>query len=257
MRSQTTPEKFWDKRERYQMTQMTPHRYEEISSMQPIKKLFTMKGKQWKENRQQIDYVDIGCSDCKGAKEFASFIEKTSRIQVRTTGLDASDKCEVSCRKRGIDFLKIDLNSQAIPLRDIQIFTLFETIEHVFETDFLLQSIRKAISQNGILLVTTLNVVSLKNRILVLFGIQPLNTEVSTQKLTYGYRFKYLKQKMEVWKPAGHIRPFTLHSLCELIEDNGFRIISCYGLENWRMLKFLEVVAKSMCTGILVVAQPV
>jgi hypothetical protein len=106
------------------------------------------------------------------------------------------------------------------------------------------------------LLITTLNVVCWKNRILVPLGIQPFNTEVSTQKLSYGYRFGSLKQRMDTWKPAGHIRPFTIYSLCDLIQDNGFQVINSFGLENWKSFKFLEKLSKNMCTGMLVIAKP-
>ncbi len=82
----------------------------------------------------------------------------------------------------------MDLGEEEIPVKDFQVATLFETIEHVFDTDYLLESIRKTIANDGVLLVTTLNVACLKNRILVPLGIQPFNTEVSTKKLSYGYR---------------------------------------------------------------------
>ncbi len=61
---------------------------------------------------------------------------------------------------------------------------------------------------------------------------------------------------METWPPAGHIRPFTLHSLRDMLEDNGFTIVKSFGLENWRSLKFLEHISKNMCTGMLVIAKP-
>src|SRR4030065_922278 len=105
--------------------------------------------------------------------------------------------------------------------------------------------------KDGLLLVTTLNVVCWKNRIMVPLGIQPFNTEVSTRKLSYGYRFESLKKKMATWKPAGHIRPFTLYSLCEMLEDNGFTVIRSYGLENWWAFKFLKSIAKTCALAFL------
>jgi SAM-dependent methyltransferase len=212
-------------------------------------------GEQWKAKRETIQYVDLGSGDCKGTRIFADFLKKSSELPVKAFGVDASRTCEVRCNERGVDYLRVDLGSEHIPLKDSQVITLFETIEHVFNTDFLLESVRRSISEDGVLLVTTLNVVCLKNRILVPLGIQPINTEVSTRKL-YGYRFNYLKKKVQTWKPAGHIRPFTLYSLCDLLEDTGFEVVRSYGLENWRTLKFLERIAKNMCTGMLVVAKP-
>ena len=244
---------FWENRSRYLLT---PQRYLEVASKPSIKKLLQLMGPHWRKKRKIVNYVDLGCGDCKGTEKFADFLKKTSNISINATAIDASEKCKLQCETRGINFLQLDLNSQSIPLQDVQIFTLFETIEHIFNTDNLLSSIRQAISSDGILLITTLNVVCWKNRILVPLGIQPFNTEVSTRKLSYGFRSKYLKQKMDTWKPAGHIRPFTLYSLCDILVDNGFSVIKSYGLENWRTFKFLEHLAKNMCTGILVVAKP-
>jgi SAM-dependent methyltransferase len=199
----------------------------------------------------------VGCGECNGTLYFSKFLEKTTGIHVKTVGIDASEKCETPCKSKGLDFIRLDLGSERIPLEDCQVITLFETIEHIFDTDYLIRSIKRSLSKDGLLLVTTLNVVCWKNRILVPLGIQPMNTEVSTRKLSYGYRSKTLKKYVDVWKPAGHIRPFTLYSLSDLLEDNGFRIVSSFGLENWRVFKFLESIAKNMCTGMLVVAKPV
>jgi SAM-dependent methyltransferase len=246
-------EEFWEKRERFDLT---PDRYSEVPAKKSMGELVANFGLKWKKNGSTVTYVDVGCGDCRGTKAFATFIEKQTGLQVKPFGVDASKQCEGVCRGKGVDYLRLDIGSEPIPMRNVQVVTLFETIEHVFNTDFLLESIRRAMSSDGLLLVTTLNVVCLKNRILVPLGIQPMNTEVSTRKLSYGYRLNSLKKKVDVWQPAGHIRPFTLHSLCDMLEDNGFGVVASYGLENWRAFKFLERVAKNMCTGMLVAAKP-
>ena len=244
---------FWDKRERYQLT---PDRYFQVPEIPSIRNLLTEKGEEWREKYCHISYADVGSGNCKGTLVFSDFLEKCARMPVDAIGIDASSQCEALCREKGLDYIQLDASSEAIPIKDLQVITLFETIEHIFNTDFLLDSIQRALSSDGVLLVTTLNVVCLKNRILVPLGIQPINTEVSTKKLRYGYRLNSLKKRVDTWQPAGHIRPFTLYSLCDMLEDNGFTVIRSYGLENWRALKFLERVAKNMCTGILVVAKP-
>jgi hypothetical protein len=243
----------WDKRELFELA---PPRYSEVSSIPSVRKLFISLAEKWRTEREQLNYADLGSGDCRGTRVFADFLRNCTHMPVNTVAVDGSAQCEVSCKKQGMGFLRLDLGSDEIPLMDCQVVTLFETIEHVFDTDHLLQTTRKAISKDGILLVTTLNVVCWKNRIMVPLGIQPFNTEVSTKKLSYGCRFESLKKRMDTWKPAGHIRPFTLYSLCEMLEDNGFKVVRSYGLENWRAFKFLEHLAKNMCTGILVLAKP-
>ncbi len=243
----------YELRERYELT---PDRYSQTASIESIRRLFEEKGVEWREKRKTLDYVDLGCGDCRGTRLFTDFLGKITTMPVRPFGVDASNQCKTQCEEKGIEFIQLDLGTEVIPRKDFHVMTLFETIEHVFETDFLIESMRKSIADDGVLLATTLNVACWKNRILVPLGIQPFNTEVPTRKLSYGYRFGSLKRRMETWKPAGHIRPFTLYSLCEMLEDNGFTVVRSYGLENWGAFKFLETVAKNMCTGMLVVAKP-
>ena len=244
---------FYDHRERFDQT---PDRYGELISKKSVIQLFSSLAIEWKRNHESIRYLDIGCGNCVGTRKFSFFIQETTSMPLETIGVDASRECQNSCERQGITFSCSDFNSDSLPLRDCQVITVFETIEHIFNTDFLLNSIRKSISDDGVLLITTLNVVCWKNRILVPLGIQPFNTEVSTQKLSYGYRLGSLKHRMDNWKPAGHIRPFTIYSLCDLIQDNGFQVINSFGLENWNGFKFLEKLSKNMCTGMLVIAKP-
>ncbi len=243
----------WNDRRLYVQS---PPRYHQVASLKSIIELLLGLSEQWRLKRNFVSYADLGSGNCNGTKFFSDFLRNITKIPVKAVGIDASASCEVSCRNEGLDFLCVNLDGGILPLQDVQVITLFETIEHVFQTDRLLQTIRAAISEDGVLLVSTLNVVCWKNRILVPLGIQPFNTEVSTRKLSYGYRLESLKRRMETWKPAGHIRPFTLYSLSEMLQENGFEVIRSYGLENWRAFKFLETIAKNMCTGILVAAKP-
>jgi SAM-dependent methyltransferase len=253
MNSQRKTDSFYDHRERYEQT---PDRYNEIASNKSVRTLLISLGKEWKKNLQAINYVDVGCSGGKGTQEFALFLKEITGLSVKVAGADVSKECKLSCESKGIDFSCIDFNSEALPFRDCQVITVFETIEHIFNTDFLIESVHQCLSKDGILLITTLNVVCWKNRILVPLGIQPFNTEVSMNKLSYGYRINSLRRRIDLWKPAGHIRPFTLYSLCDLLQDNGFRIVKSFGLENWASFKILEKLSKNMCTGMLVIAKP-
>jgi SAM-dependent methyltransferase len=253
MSNKRASDELWNNRERFAQT---PDRYSEVASKKSVVQLLEKSGSKWRSNRLWINYADLGCGECLGTEFFSRFLAEKVGLPVRTTGVDASPKCAGACTDRKLGFRNVELGSDPLDLKDYQVITMFETIEHVFNTDKLLESVRESISNDGLLLVTTLNVVCLKNRILVPLGIQPFNTEISTRKLSYGYKFKSLRNKMDTWQPAGHIRPFTLPSLSELLEDNGFRIIQSYGLENWGSLKVLEKIAKNMCTGIFVVAQP-
>ncbi|BFI73757.1 SAM-dependent methyltransferase [Nanoarchaeota archaeon] len=136
---------------------------------------------------------------------------------------------------------------------------LIDVIEHLFDTDKAVEEIRKVLKNNGILVISTPNLSSFINRLLLFFGYQPLGTEVSTIK-HYGRPRKYnLREGV-----AGHIRVFTYKALNEFLEDKGFSIIKSYTvINNWpkeynilhRFESFLIKINKSFGSRILVIAR--
>lgn len=91
-----------------------------------------------------------------------------------------------------------------------------ETIEHVFNTEIMLSEINRIMTTNGTLILSTPNLASWINILMLPFGLQPLFSEVSA-KYTVGNPFR--KNAKE---PGGHIRLFTWRSLKGLLEISGF-----------------------------------
>jgi 2-polyprenyl-3-methyl-5-hydroxy-6-metoxy-1,4-benzoquinol methylase len=90
-----------------------------------------------------------------------------------------------------------------------------EVIEHVLDTDGFLQELKRILKDDGAIIITTPNVVSLGRRIMFLLGISPY-LEVS------------LNPKMT--NPGiGHIRYFTQATLRELLEINDLEVVECKG----------------------------
>jgi len=236
---------FQDKRDRFIGG---PDRYKEITSNRYI--LGHITDILNKSGCQELKYLDIGCSEGIGSVYLKNILEKILSKKIELYGTDISLKCRDSCIKNDIKFMKLDLNEDTLPFKDhFDIITVFEVIEHIFYTDFFIQSVYSALKPGGIAIITTLNTVSWKNRILVPLGIQPMNTEVSAENLGYGYRYEIIKNYMKKWKPAGHIRQFTLYSLEDFLKDNKFKVSLRFGIENWRYFRFLESLP-NMCTSI-------
>lgn len=103
---------------------------------------------------------------------------------------------------------------------------LGEVIEHLPNPDFVLREIRRTLVRNGILIVSTPNLVSWANRILVLAGIQPLFTETSSE-VTLGRKFKILGQGNKV---QGHLKIFTYKSLEEILIKEKFVVMKKFGV---------------------------
>jgi hypothetical protein len=87
----------------------------------------------------------------------------------------------------------------------------------------MLDDIKRVLKPGGWLFITTPNLGSWFNRFSLLFGFQPVYTEVST-RANAGHMINLPGQ------PAGHIRMFTLRALKELVKREGFMIEESFGI---------------------------
>ena len=80
------------------------------------------------------------------------------------------------------DYVTGDVSSH-LPVEEgsFDVVVAGEIIEHVPNPDLLLREIRRALRPGGTLIVSTPNLVSWANRLLVPLGVQPLGTETSSE----------------------------------------------------------------------------
>ncbi|MEK6941810.1 MAG: class I SAM-dependent methyltransferase [archaeon] len=141
--------------------------------------------------------LDYGCGDGTVTKMIS---ELNNAI-----GVDVSKKSVEICRKKGLDARLIQVEKKlAFASGSFDCIFCLETIEHVFDTESMLNEFRRLLKKNGSLVVSTPNVAQLSNRARFLLDL-PL---------------RYVETKIE----AGHIRFFTKNSLEKLLEENGFRV---------------------------------
>jgi len=165
--------------------------------------------------------LDIGCSD-------GVISEKIKNItQSKVVGIDNCKERYLLARERGIEVVEGDVN-QKLPFADDSFDFVFagEIIEHVISPDDLLLEVKRVLKKEGIFVLTTPNLASWHNRILLLFGILPYSSEVSTKDSRVGMGIlKKVKQQL----PAGHIRVFTLGAMKDILNMYGFRIDKIQG----------------------------
>ncbi len=79
------------------------------------------------------------------------------------------------------DFNTEDLNTEKISINSDSGDLIFmcEVIEHLYNPDLVLQECHRILKKDGKLLITTPNLTSWFNRILLLFGYFPLNLDIS------------------------------------------------------------------------------
>lgn len=154
--------------------------------------------------------LDIGCGE--------GFLLDLLSERIPKAQLTGVDVYSLPVKKKW-KYKKADI-TEGLPFEDnsFDCVILGEVIEHVPNPDFLLKEINRVTKKKGTVIVSTPNLVSWANRLMVLFGIQPFFTETSSE-IVLGRFFTFLGQGGKV---QGHLKVFTYKSLEEIIIKEKF-----------------------------------
>lgn len=144
--------------------------------------------------------LDIGCAD----GSYINYLK--NKFEFDVYGIDVSADAIKKSQKKGLKTKRVNVEN-GIPFENnsFDIVTCSEVIEHVYDTDFLIQEISRILKPNGTLIITTPNLVSLTNRILILLGKYPLFVP------------EYKKDQ------SGHIRAYTVDVMINQLKDHKFK----------------------------------
>lgn len=145
-------------------------------------------------------------------------------------GLDINPEAVKVARKNGVKARLGDVEKQwEYPDSYFDIVIASHIIEHVVNPDQLILESKRVLKKGGLLIVASPNLAAWFNRILLLFGIQPFFTEVSSVDKTLG--LKFTRKFTSLRNPLGHLRIFTHGSLKDILELHGFKILKIAGTE--------------------------
>jgi len=196
------------------------------------------------------NYLDLGCSEASFTKRVAHTLKANN-----TYGADISEKSLKGAQEREICSVKLDLNSP-LPFKGetFDIITAFEIIEHLVNTDNFISEAFRLLKKGGVFIISTPNLASWLNRLILLSGYLPWFYEVS-----FKYRVgKPIKNKV-IYGASGHLRLYTLKALRDHLEIYGFKIEKVAGAFEYDT-KFLRNFDRlfqripSLAAGIIVVA---
>ncbi len=169
------------------------------------------------EDHRPKKILDIGCGNGYLLKLIKEILPHSTLV-----GIDV-----YNTNIKGIKITTADIN-KGFPFRKdyFDLVIMGEVIEHLPDPDFILKDIRRILKKKGTLIISTPNLVSWANRIMMLCGIQPFYTETSTQK-NLGRFYSFLGQGGKV---QGHLKIFTYKSLEEILLKEKFKLEKMQGM---------------------------
>jgi 2-polyprenyl-3-methyl-5-hydroxy-6-metoxy-1,4-benzoquinol methylase len=172
--------------------------------------------------RRPSRVLDVGSGD----GLFLDSLAAAGIPQAGLTGIEMNADAVQAMIQKGYSAHQISANSP-YPFEDGRFDVVFagEVLEHVFDPNAMLDECRRVLKPGGILLLTTPNLLSWYNRVLVLFGITPFFVEHSYVE-TYGPKYSLLRKSSD---PVGHLRIYNLRPLHALLKRTGFRVLHTGG----------------------------
>lgn len=208
--------------------------------------------KSWAEARRNagIRVADVGCGKAVFLRDFLRALQDRG---VRPDGAIGYDLIESGGHvfaevPGGFEYRACDLNKPPLEADDasFDLICCNHVLEHVFETEALLRDFRRLIKNDGRVLVSVPNVAAWVNRLLFLFGVQPLGSEVGTESIVYGFRPRAGKKHLAQFVPSGHIRDFTPLGLKDLVESCGFEVEGWWNQDERRWLRLTPWAGRGM-----------
>lgn len=153
--------------------------------------------------------LDIGCGDGWVGKKLKD------KYKADVHGVDIAPKALKNAKNKGLKTKKFDLAKSKWPYKDdyFDLIIAGDIIEHVYDTENFVKECRRILRKGGELIISTPNINSYQNRLLVLFGKMPLWIDFAPNISPY-----------KLYKTSGHVRVFNKKSLRKLVEAYGFKV---------------------------------
>lgn len=173
--------------------------------------------------KKESKILDAGC----GNGKFLDLI-KSNFSNANLYGVDFSESEVKEAKKKSFNVIQGDFEDKIkFSSNSFDIINASEVIEHLYNPDKLLEEINRVLKKGGHLVLSTPNLCSWANRILVPLGIQPLFVEVSTKSKLIGAGF--LARFKKESNPVGHVRIFNFQGIKDILKANGFEIVEVKG----------------------------
>ncbi len=171
--------------------------------------------------------LDLGCYYGHKTKWLAEHFDKVDGCDISKTALSKAKR-----NNPKLNFFQCDFGEKKLEIKKKydSIFAT-EVIEHVFDTQTFLENCSKALNKNGILFITTPNVINYSNRIRLLIG-----------------------NDIFISGDKAHIRFFNPKTIAKEIEQSDFKIELVAGYNTREISKNIPM-PRRLSEGIILVAR--
>ncbi len=152
--------------------------------------------------------LDLGCGEGRQVAGLRDVLDHPVVV-----GLDISPTALCDARRQGAEPVTAAIDEHTLPFRegsfDVVVFS--EVIEHLVDTDGVIEEILRVLVGGGTLLISTPNLSAWFNRLLLAVGVQPVFSEVSRRRV-------FGRPGTQV---AGHLRLFTHRAFRDFLQSHG------------------------------------
>jgi SAM-dependent methyltransferase len=165
--------------------------------------------------------LDIGC----GRGTSGLYLGQLLQVE-ETYGVEISPSNAQVAAQRGVRTVVLDVDREALPFEDSWFDAIFcgEVIEHLVDPDHLLGEIHRTLAPGGLCVLTTPNLAAWQNRIALMPGWQPFNTEATLYHVAGRPRFLQYRES------HGHLRVLTYKAVRDVLAIHGLSIVEARGV---------------------------
>lgn len=205
----------------------------------------------WASRQEKtLRFLDVGCGRGIFIRDFVQGMGQRWNVKpARVMGIDlVQSTTNVFKDIPNFEFRLHDTDGNALPFEDFSFdfISCNHVLEHVFETEKLMREFRRVLAPDGLCIVSVPNIAAWVNRVLFIFGSQPLGSELGTEKTTYGFWPTSMQKKLKRFRPSGHIRDFTPRGLQNLSEHCGFRVVGWWPQSHGIIARFGKCAGRAM-----------
>lgn len=191
----------------------------------------------WLSGKKTLRALDVGCGSGIFARQVYEYLGGAERVE-QFAGVDLVNVL-VESSVPDFHFEQADLNAEKLPFAESTFDLIFcnHLIEHLFETEHLMDELYRVVSPGGLVVVSTPNLAWWANPFFLFLGLQPIGTEVGTKTIAYGLSF--LGNRLKDYGTAGHIRAFTPRALRDMAKASGFNLFGWWSQNRIKALQLL------------------